>query len=341
MLCNLHRSHREKDKHMVSGKGLVEGASRRSSIYATLICALVLCCVLNSAAPTEPFRSNDMGNEEPITPIPQAPSADVLKIKLGKQLFEDPRLSRDNTRSCSSCHDLGSNGATSNAHDVGIDGSTQEFNTPTVFNSALSFRLGWEGLFRTLDEQAKASLESTAMMGTKVEVVVGKLNADSAMIEQFTAVYGHRPNVQSLLDAIATFERSLVTPGSRFDRWLAGDTTALTAEEQQGYLLFKSLGCASCHQGVNIGGNLFERRGVFHPLASPEPEVLRVPSLRNIATTSPYFHNGSAKTLHDAVKRMGLAQLNSDLTNEQVESIVTYLKTLTGSYQGRKVGASQ
>ncbi len=326
---------------MRSVKGLPKGASRRSSIYATLICAVTLCCVLYSAALSESLRSNNMGNEEPITPIPHAPSADVSKIKLGEQLFEDPRLSRDNTRSCSSCHDLGSNGATSRAHDVGVDGSTLELNTPTVFNSALNFRLGWEGLFRTLDEQAKASLESTAMMGTKVEDVVGKLNADSAMIEQFNAVYGHEPDVSSLLDAIATFERSLVTPGSRFDLWLAGDTTALTAEEQQGYLLFKSLGCASCHQGVNIGGNLFERHGIFHPLASPKPEVLRVPSLRNIATTGPYFHDGSAKTLQEAVKRMGLAQLNSDLTNEQVESIVTYLKTLTGSYEGREVGASQ
>ena len=137
-----------------------------------------------------------------------------------------------------------------------------------------------------------------------------------------------------------TFERTLVTPGSRFDRWLAGDVAALSTEELDGYRLFKSLGCVSCHQGVNIGGNLFERHGIFHPLASPKPEILRVPSLRNVATTPPYFHDGSAQTLDDAVRKMGLAQLNSTLTGQQVKAIVAYLQTLTGNYRGTPVGAS-
>jgi cytochrome c peroxidase len=104
--------------------------------------------------------------------------------------------------------------------------------------------------------------------------------------------------------------------------------------------LFKSLGCVSCHQGVNIGGNLFQRHGIFHPLGSPKPEVLRVPSLRNIATTPPYFHDGSAETLDDAVRKMGMAQLNSTLTDEQVKAIVAYLGTLTGKYRGAQVGAA-
>jgi cytochrome c peroxidase len=112
-------------------------------------------------------------------------------------------------------------------------------------------------------------------------------------------------------------------------------------EELDGYRLFKSLGCVSCHQGVNIGGNLFERHGIFHPLASPKPEILRVPSLRNVATTPPYFHDGSAKTLDDAVRKMGLAQLNSTLTDQQVKAIVAYLQTLTGNYRGAPVGVSR
>jgi cytochrome c peroxidase len=160
------------------------------------------------------------------------------------------------------------------------------------------------------------------------------------MGREFTDVYGSGPDAANIVDAIASFERSLVTPGSRFDLWLAGDAAALSEGELDGYRLFKSLGCVSCHQGVNIGGNLFERHGIFHPLASQKPEILRVPSLRNVATTPPYFHDGSAPTLDDAVRRMGLAQLNTTLTDQQVKAIVAYLQTLTGKYRGVPVGAS-
>jgi len=144
-----------------------------------------------------------------------------------------------------------------------------------------------------------------------------------------------------VLHALATFERSLITPASRFDRWLAGTADALSEQEQQGYRLFKSLGCISCHQGVNIGGNLFQRHGIFHPLASPTPEILRVPSLRNVATTPPYFHDGSAPDLADAVRRMGISQLNSTLTDEQTEAIVAFLYSLTGAYQGQPLRGKQ
>jgi cytochrome c peroxidase len=139
------------------------------------------------------------------------------------------------------------------------------------------------------------------------------------------------------LDAIATYERSLLTPGSRFDRWLGGDAAALSVEEQNGYQLFKSLGCISCHQGVNVGGNMFQRHGIFHPLASPKPEILRVPSLRNVATTPPYFHDGSTPTLDEAVRKMGAAQLDRILSDQQVEAIVAFLNTLTGTYRGASV----
>jgi cytochrome c peroxidase len=177
-------------------------------------------------------------------------------------------------------------------------------------------------------------------MGTSIPEVIEKLNADPSVRREFAAVYGRGPDAGNILDAIGSLERTLVTPGSRFDHWLAGDVAALSAEELNGYLLFKSLGCISCHQGVNIGGNLFQRHGIFHPLASPQPEILRVPSLRNVATTPPYFHDGSAPTLDDAVRRMGVAQLNSTLTDQQVIAIVAYLQTLTGQYRGAPVGAS-
>ncbi|HEY3031670.1 MAG TPA: cytochrome c peroxidase [Bradyrhizobium sp.] len=292
-----------------------------------------------SSGPLE--QAQDWNNlaEEPITPVPEPPAIDPLKIRLGERLFGDPRLSHDNSRSCSSCHDLGTNGASTRNLDVALDGSTLSLNTLTLFNSTLNFRFGWEGKLRTLESDVKAALESPRIMATSMSEVVEKFAADSDMLREFMAAYGGGPDAANIVDAIVSFERTLVTPGSRFDRWLAGDAAALSTSELEGYRWFKSLGCVSCHQGVNIGGNLFERHGIFHPLASPKPEILRVPSLRNVATTPPYFHDGSAQTLDDAVRKMGLAQLNATLTDQQVQAIVAYLQTLTGNYRGRPVGA--
>ena len=327
--------------------GSREAASARTANHrrrAIAICALILGGLELSPASSQlieqpPEPSSTVG-EEPITPIPQPPAIDPLKIKLGERLFGDPRLSHDNSRSCSSCHDLGTNGASIKQRDAGRDGSDLPFNTPTVFNAALSFRFGWEGKYRTLELDTKTSLENPAIMGSRVSEVVRKLDADPEIRSKFSAAYGSGPDASNVLDALASFERTLVTPGSRFDRWLAGDTAALSASELNGYQLFKSLGCVSCHQGVNIGGNLFQRHGIFHPLASPDPEILRVPSLRNVAKTAPYFHDGSAPNLDDAVRKMGMAQLNATLTDQQVKAIVAYLQSLTGNYRGTPVGAS-
>jgi cytochrome c peroxidase len=285
---------------------------------------------LPSAGPEPPTE------REPITPIPAPPAADPLKLALGERLFEDRRLSHDGTVACSSCHDTRSNGT--NGHQrYRAPGGSLLLNTTTVFNAALSFRLNWKGNIRTLEAQAEASL-ANPVMRTSVDEVLGRLSPDRTLARQFSDAYGHPMDRASLLDAIATYERSLLTPGSRFDRWLAGAPT-LSAEEWSGYQLFKSLGCVSCHQGVNVGGNLFERHGIFHPLAAPQPEILRVPSLRNVATTPPYFHDGSAPTLEVAVRRMALAQLDRTLSEPEIDSIVGFLRTLTGTYRGHPVEA--
>ena len=175
-------------------------------------------------------------------------------------------------------------------------------------------------------------------MASSADEVVSKLRADPEAVRQFRDAYGREPDVAALLDAIATYERSLVTPGSRFDRWLVGEADAITPEELAGYQLFKSLGCVTCHQGVNVGGNLFQRPGIFHPIGSAGPALVRVPSLRNVATTPPYFHDGSAPTLSEAVKTMGIAQLGRVLIDQQIAAIVAFLNTLTGTYQGRRSG---
>lgn len=295
---------------------------------------LTVGLTLGPAAPAAgPEAPAPIGRDAAITPVPQPPPVDPLKLALGEHLFNDRRLSHDDKLACSSCHDVHTNGADGSHRTTVRYRWPVPFTVLSVFNAALNFRLNWQGNYRTLEGQARSSLENPTNMATSVDEVVLKLDADPAVVRQFRAAYGRPPDRSSLLDAIATYERSLLTPGSRFDLWLRGDKTALSPEERQGYALFQSLGCISCHQGVNIGGNLYERRGVFHPLASG-PAILRVPSLRNVAVLAPYFSDGSAATLHDAVRQMARAQLDQSLTDEQIDTIVAFLKTLTGKFHG-------
>jgi len=296
---------------------------------------------LNAASPaTAQSQTLPAGaDQEPITPIPVAPVQDLRRVSLGERLFQDPRLSHNDTHSCLSCHDIRTNGASARDRDRDLTPEQRPLalNTPTVFNASLNFRLNWEGNFRSLEDHAEHILRNSEIMASSAQEVVSKLSADPEAVKQFRDVYGREPDVAALLDAIASYERSLITPGSRFDRWLAGEASAITPEELSGYQLFKSLGCISCHQGVNVGGNLFQRHGIFHPLGSAEPELVRVPSLRNVATTAPYFHDGSAPTLSEAVRLMGIAQLERVLTDQQIASIVAFLNTLTGTYRGQAV----
>lgn len=295
---------------------------------------LVVWLTLGHVAPVAGGDSLPPAGKDPaITPLPQPPPADPLKLALGERLFNDRRLSHDGNLACSSCHDIHTNGADSRHRVTARDGSPVPFTVLSVFNAALNFRLNWQGNSRTLEDQAQSSLDSPANIGTTVAEVVHRLDADPRTVQRFRAAYGRPPDRPGLLDAIATYERSLLTPGSRFDLWLRGDKTALSPEEQQGYALFQSLGCISCHQGENIGGNLFERQGIFHHLASG-PAILRVPSLRNVALLAPYFSDGSAATLHDAVRRMARSQLDQTLTDRQIDRIVAFLQTLTGRFHG-------
>ncbi len=260
-----------------------------------------------------------------------------LRIALGEALFSDVRLSGDGRRSCASCHDLATNGASGVKRDLAPDGQPLPLNTNTVFNAALSYRLDWAGQERSLEEQARVSLTRLDVMAITPEAAAERLGADPGMARRFRGAYGRNPDAAALLDALASFERTLVTPGSRFDRWLEGDAGALTPEELDGYRLFKAVGCISCHQGVNIGGNLFQVHGLFRTVGTPEPRLLRVPSLRNVAATPPYFHDGSAATLEEAVHVMAVAQLGHDLSNPQVGQITAFLRSLTGTYRGRPV----
>jgi cytochrome c peroxidase len=292
----------------------------------------VLLCTIAHAVAAEPGDFLP----EPITPLPfSGPAADPRRVALGARLFNDVRLSGDGSLSCASCHDVTGNGGRPAA-----PVPPGKLDTPTVFNAALSFRLNWEGKFRSLEEHAAALLQSPDVMNASIATVVERLRADPQMLAAFAATYAGAPDRDSLLDALASYQSTLVTPNSAFDRWLRGDKAALTDDAQRGYRSFKELGCVSCHQGMNVGGNLFQRHGIFAPLASPKPEIVRVPTLRNIAATAPYFHDGSAQTLTDAVRRMGLAQLNEALSDYEVEGLVAFLESLTGEYRGRPVGTA-
>jgi cytochrome c peroxidase len=254
-------------------------------------------------------------------------------------LFADPRLSGSGKRACASCHDLATNGADGRGRGLATDGTDLPINTLTVFNAALSFRNNWAGDRRSLEDQAAASINNPRIMGGDLDLAAKRLRADPAMIQAFARAYGGPPDGTRVVDALATFERTLVTPNSRFDAWLRGDDAALSASELQGYQLFKSVGCVSCHQGVNLGGNLFQWSGVFHPVTGAEARRLRVPSLHNVAATAPYFHDGSAATLEAAIRTMGKAQLDRTLTDEQIAQIAAFLRAQTGQYRGRPVTA--
>jgi len=296
-----------------------------------------ICLNIASPATADSSAGADRTGREPITPVPGAPASDPRRLLLGEQLFNDRRLSRTDTHSCAACHDLNTNGASAKMRDVAPSGELLAFNTPTIFNASLSFRLNWEGNFRSLQEHDRHTIHNPAIMASSTDEVVAKLRADPEMVRQFRDAYGKTPAEDILLDALAVYERSLVTPASRFDSWLAGDGAAITAEELSGYRSFKSLGCISCHQGVNVGGNLYQRGGIFHPLGTTESALVRVPSLRNVAATAPYFHDGSAATLPEAVKLMGIAQLGRTLTDGQISGIVAFLNSLTGTFRGRTI----
>ena len=295
---------------------------------------------------------------EPIAPIALTVDLDPVKVRLGERLFHDTRLSHNNARSCSDCHQLAQGGDDGLSRTLAMDGTPLDYNTLTVFNAALNFRFNWQGGFRTLEAHIENSLHDSRIMNTNWSDLLAKLRADSDYRETFAAIYPGDFVSAHVLDAIATFALSLLTPNARFDRYLRGRRNAITEEEKSGYQLFKAYGCIACHQGINVGGNLFQKIGIFQARFSQRSAmteanlgrfsltgdqrdryVFRVPSLRNVAVTAPYFHDGSARTLENAVDVMARKQLGRTLTAEEIGLIVKFLHTLTGEYQGRSLAA--
>lgn len=303
-----------------------------------------------SAEMVMPVSEIPASSGQQVTPLPLQVSLDPAKVRLGRQLFHDPRLSRDNTISCAFCHDLRTGGMDSQAHAVGIDGRVGELNSPTVFNSGFNFRQFWDGRASTLEEQAAGPVHSPIEMDSSWEQVIDKLTQDPVYLKAFDAIWGEPVKAQHIQSALATFQRSLITPNAPFDRFLRGDSKALSEEAHRGWDLFRNMGCISCHQGVNIGGNMFANLGVmgdyFSDLDRPlrpsdmgrynvtghdaDRHLFKVPSLRNIARTAPYFHDGSVESLGEAVEIMARYQLGVLIDESDRDALLAFLNTLNG-----------
>jgi cytochrome c peroxidase len=289
----------------------------------------------------------------PFQPIPLYIDLDSSKVALGERLFHEVRLSHDNTMSCSYCHDLDNRAGTDKLpHSIISNGMVTKVNAPTVFNVGFNFKQLWDGRADTLEQQIEAVVQSPEMQ-SKWSEVVEKLRNYGEYEQDFKALYPDGLTKTNIIDAIATFERSLYTPNSRFDQFLRGNATVLSEIEKRGYAFFLEFGCIVCHQGIGIGGNMFQKMGAknnYFKYRGNETKAdlgrynitgdefdryrFKVPSLRNVALTAPYFHDGSTTTLEKAVSTMARFQLARTLTDEERRSIVAFLKTLTGEYKG-------
>ena len=280
--------------------------------------------------------------EEPISALPVHFQVNAQKVALGKALFFDPILSKDGTISCAHCHNLLEGGDDGLKFSIGIDGQKGSVNAPTVLNAVYNFRQFWDGRASTLAEQAAGPIENPLEMGNSFDNVIKTLK-NSHYNREFLAIYKEGVTKESITDAIAEFEKTLVTPNSPFDRYLRGEEDAITQETKEGYALFQSKGCIACHHGRNVGGNMYNKFGIIQSVKDSnlgrynvthnesDKYFFKVPSLRNVAKTAPYFHNGSVSSLKEAVYFMAKHQLGRMISKEEVRKIVLFLNSLSAA----------
>ncbi|MFA7578899.1 cytochrome-c peroxidase [Castellaniella sp.] len=301
----------------------------------TLVIALALACTGIAYG-----QSN-----EPVEPIPYPEAGDPAKIELGKKLFFDPRLSKSGFISCNSCHNLSTGGSDNLATSIGDRWQQGPINSPTVLNSSLNMAQFWDGRAGDLREQAGGPIANPMEMAFTHELAIELLASIPQYVDEFQRVYD-KPEItiDEVTDAIAAFEEVLVTPDAPFDLWLKGDETALSDQALAGYQLFKTSGCVACHNGPNLGGRSFQKMGLIEPYQTSNPAEgrvavtgidadrfsFKVPTLRNVELTYPYFHDGAVDTLAEAVDIMGRLQLGRHYSDEENAQIVAFLKSLTG-----------
>ncbi len=284
-------------------------------------------------------------SDEPIQPILPAVVTNQPLVELGKKLFFDPRLSKSGWISCNSCHNLSLGGSDNLPTSIGHNWQKGPINAPTVLNSSLNLAQFWDGRAKDLQEQAAGPIANPGEMAFTHELAVEVLASIPGYADQFRVVFGTPEiTIERVTKSIAAFEETLVTPNSRFDRWLTGDTASLSSQEIAGYDLFKGSGCAMCHYGPAVGGSSFRKMGVVERYETDCTAVgraavtgrdadrfnFKVPTLRNVELTYPYFHDGAVGSLSDAVAIMGRVQLGRRFSADETAKIVAFLRTLTG-----------
>lgn len=297
--------------------------------------------------------------------LPASPSVpadnpmSAAKIELGKQLYFDPRLSVDGTVSCNSCHNVMTSGTDNRPVSIGIAGQKGGRNAPTVWNAAFMSMQFWDGRAVSLEDQAKGPILNPVEMGMpSADETVKRIGSIKGYVEQFKTVFGDKDSLSydNIAKAIAAYERTLLTPNSPFDRYLKGDKKALSNQAKRGMELVEQVGCSACHNGPNfagpdmpVGTGFYQKFPTFEnnkyvkryslvadsgryesTKIEADKHMWRVPTWRNVALTAPYFHNGSVKTLDEAVRVMAKTQLNKTLTDKEVKEIVAFLNSLTG-----------
>ncbi len=284
-------------------------------------------------------------NQEPIQPIAPPAQVNLGMVELGKKLYFDPRLSKSGFISCNSCHNLSMGGTDNIPTSIGDKWQQGPINAPTVLNSSLNVAQFWDGRAADLKAQAGGPIANPGEMAFSHTLAIDMLESIPAYQREFKQIFGKgKIDIDQVTLAIAEFEKTLVTPNSRFDQWLLGKQDALSAQELEGYQLFKNSGCVACHNGPAVGGNSFQKMGIVQPYkATTAAEgrsavtgqdidrfTFKVPTLRNVELTYPYFHDGAANTLTEAVDVMGQLQLGKHFTRDENAKIVAFLKTLTG-----------
>ncbi|MDX8378552.1 MAG: cytochrome c peroxidase [Gallionella sp.] len=332
-------------------------------IMVVLVASLLIAVLTCVNYPVEPIVNpviikslNQTSINEPIQPIVPPIGLDKDKVALGETLFNEVKLSANNTISCAHCHNLKTAGMDGLPHSFGLYGKPSLVNAPTIFNAALNIAQFWDGRAQTLEDQLDGPILSKREMGSRWSQVVAKLKADSYYVSVFKKSYPDGITKRNIKNAMATFERSLVTINAPFDRYLRGDTNAISENAKAGYALFKGYGCAACHQGRNVGGNLFEVFGVmgnyFSDRGRPtkadlgrfnvtgldeDKQVFLVPSLRLVTLTAPYFHDGETPKLHEAIDVMAKYQLGREMPDTDEALIIDFLHTLVGEYKGKRL----
>jgi len=330
--------------------------STNISSHATLLATILLCTLQITTVHAE---SNEHLRHEPILPLPLKTEVNTSKASLGETLFFDTRLSSNNQISCASCHQLEAGGDDNVAMGISTVNGQHIINTPSIFNARYNFRQNWDGSVKTLEQQIDMVLNNQHEFDNNWADVITTLSDDNKLTKDFYAIYQDGITRDNIVDALVEFEKTLTTPNSRFDQYLRKEDANLSEKEIKGYLIFKELGCISCHQGVNVGGNLYQKFGVFYNYIAERGDikkpdygrmnitnrqmdafVFKVPSLRNVAVTAPYLHDGSARTIEEAISIMGKTQLGRTLSKNEIHLIKSFLYTLTGEYKNKPLGGS-